>query len=124
MKTEYNNEKVTVYYDTGLCGMSKLEGRLKSTTVSDNQVHHGSVSVVPKGCRKAKWLSTMYMPYFLVVKGWGRPEVPNAFHAAEQHEGCTVQRGKYSSCDPAIQSDFHAATSFAKSDVLFEIGRD
>jgi len=123
METKANKEKVTVYFNSGLCGMGKLEGKLESFTQSDNQPQHGSVKVVPKGCRKAKWLTTMYQPYLLVVKGWGHPEVPSAFHPAESSNGCTVQRGKYMSGDPAIEADFHAATSFESSDVVFEVGR-
>lgn len=123
METKANKEKVTVYFNNGACGMRKMEGRLESFRQSDNQPQHGSVVVVRKGCRKALRLDTFYMPYLLVVKGWGHPEVPSAFHPAESSDGCTVLRGKYSSCDPAIEADFHAATSFDSSDVVFEVGR-
>ena len=76
-------EKVTVYFNSGLCSIGNVEGRLQSATKNEYQPEHGDVMVVPKGCRKARWYTTIYHPYILVVKGWGHPETPDAWQAAE-----------------------------------------
>jgi hypothetical protein len=117
-----NKEKVTVYFNTGMCSMAKVEGYL-------NEVKHydygdgtgGEVVVTRKRCRRPSVFMTYYNPYILVVKGWNHPEPPDAFETTYS-DGCTVRTSKYMSCDPALVEDFMKAVSFKDDEVVVELG--
>jgi hypothetical protein len=116
-----NKEKVTIYFDTGMCNIAKFEGYLNEVKLAE---YHGAGSTVvatKKRCKRSSVFMSYYNPYILVVKGWDKPEPPDVFETTYS-EGCTIKRSKYMSCDPALVDDFRNAVSFKDDEVVVEIG--
>lgn len=100
--------KATIYFQGGY-GMSKIE--VSSVEFSEQKYAQYAAAYqikwVKKGCRS--WVGTVVSdhPSYLIVEGWGHPDVDSAFGAAvESENGILVSKGRYSSCDPRWLSDF------------------
>lgn len=95
-------QKVTIYFQ-GSYGLNKVEGRLLTYGKTGERGYQ--VTYIPKGGRRRRMLSSIYVSNLVIAKGWGLAATPSAFHAPEESGAVSVSRGKYSSCSPEWAND-------------------
>lgn len=105
-------QQVTIY-TRGMISMTKIEAKL---------IHHGTrkyaqydhaveVEFIQKRKRSPHSMIKGSHVDFLIVEGWNNPDPASMFDESTRESlggGVESVRGRYSSCDPRIQSDFDA----------------
>ena len=101
-------KKVTIYTQ-GMFGMHKVEAKLCAHGTCKYAQYDNApyVHFLPKRARKMRGIQGDYKPYILVLDGWDHPDLNN-WKPARSENGCIVQEGKYSMCDPRWNTDADA----------------
>jgi len=98
-------EKKVTYYFQGEFGMGirKVEGRLVDIEVRKWAQYSCSPSIkmIPKRKRLIREYRQTYKPFFLVLDGYGHPDLDDGYIKLESSvPGVTVKKSKYTSFDP------------------------